>query len=142
MTTNNTSHFSQAMVGGYLVENGYSIKPLLKAKLVMYQNNMTTLSESLHKHLGGIPGVTWNEPEGGFFVILNLPFALSQEDLHLSASEYGVIWLPVNFFKVDGSSPKAIRLAYGNLTPEQIEQGVARLSLFLNLFISKAECAS
>jgi len=137
MTTNITSHISQAMVGGYLVSNGYSLLPLLDSKISLYEKNLNCLVNTLEEHFGHLSYVSWNIPTGGFFIILNLPFPLTMEDLYISAKEYNVIWLPLNFFRKDDVSPNSIRLAFGNLNEEKIKNGVIRLSHFLSAYMNR-----
>jgi (S)-3,5-dihydroxyphenylglycine transaminase len=75
--------------------------------------------------------VSWNRPEGGFFVCLHLPVAVDAALLEYCAGEYGVLWTPMRFFSLDAGDNYELRLSCSYLTPEQIDDGVRRLGRFL-----------
>jgi (S)-3,5-dihydroxyphenylglycine transaminase len=133
MTTVNTSPVSQALIGGMLLAHGGSLAELGRAKAARYRANLTTLIRALRTHLGAPdPGrVSWNEPDGGFFVTMRLPVPVDDALLHVSAAEYGVLWTPMRSFHLDGGGERDLRLSCSYLTDEQIGEGVRRLAAFL-----------
>ncbi|MFB8240443.1 PLP-dependent aminotransferase family protein [Kitasatospora purpeofusca] len=132
MVTVNTSPIAQAVVGGLLLEHGGSVVAAGRAKAELYRRNLRLLTEALDRHVAGrVPRVTWNRPEGGFFVRLRLPVAVDMELLTYSAAEHGVLWTPMSTFYLDGDGDRELRLACSYLDPADIDEGVRRLAGFL-----------
>jgi (S)-3,5-dihydroxyphenylglycine transaminase len=131
LTTVNTSAVTQAVAGGLLIEAGGSLRPLIEEKLPFYRANRDRMLDSLEKNLGGLEGVRWNRPEGGFFLTLDLPFELTDELLLACARDYGVVVCPMRFFSLTPGRERQVRLAFSYATGEQIAEGVARFSRFV-----------
>ncbi|MEV6019618.1 PLP-dependent aminotransferase family protein [Streptomyces sp. NPDC051997] len=131
MVTLNTSTVAQAVIGGYLLENGCSLKRATAREAGVYRRNLATLLERLGRVFAPVPGsgqdVTWNAPEGGMFVVLTLPFRADDAMLEYSASRFGVLWTPMDHFYGGTSGFHQARLSFSVLTPEQIALGVERL---------------
>ncbi|WP_238011101.1 PLP-dependent aminotransferase family protein [Dactylosporangium sp. AC04546] len=130
MLTVNTSALSQAVVGGMLIDSGFSLRAANQAKIAFYRQNLRTLLTALEGQFAGGP-IRWNSPSGGFFVVVDVPVDASEDLLEVSAREYGVLWTPMRFFYVDGGGTHAIRLSCSALEPAQIEEGVRRLAALL-----------
>lgn len=73
-------------------------------------------------------GVTWTRPKGGFFLWVTLPEGVDAVDLHPTARESLVDYIPGPSFYSDGSGRRSLRLSYSAVTPEQIDTGIARLA--------------
>lgn len=72
---------------------------------------------------------TWSNPEGGYFVWLDLPDDVDAAELLPRAEASGVTYVPgSDFFVVAGGGRSAIRLAYSYVAPAVIREGVARLA--------------
>lgn len=142
MLTNNTSAVCQAIVGGYLLENGCSLSTALESKIEFYKNNLNVLLEALSVNFPvdqpWTKGISWSTPEGGFFVTLRVPFETDYRALHESASEYGVIWVPMREFYLDKGGECELRLAFSYLQPNQIVDGVQRLAVFVHSRVARA----
>ena len=82
--------------------------------------------ESLERELGG-SGATWSRPEGGYFIWLDVPGTDSAEVLE-RATAAGVTFVRGADF---GGGPSTIRLAYSFVSPQEIGEGVARLTAML-----------
>jgi (S)-3,5-dihydroxyphenylglycine transaminase len=130
MLTVNTSALSQAVVGGMLIDSGFSLRTVNQAKIAFYRHNLTTLLAALEKHFAGT-AVRWNSPSGGFFVVADVPVDASEELLEVSAREHGVLWTPMRFFYMSGGGTHALRLSCSALEPARIEEGVRRLAALL-----------
>ncbi|GGM09681.1 PLP-dependent aminotransferase family protein [Dactylosporangium sucinum] len=130
MLTVNTSALSQAVVGGMLIDSGFSLRGANQAKIAFYRQNLRTLLAGLEHEFTGGP-IRWNSPSGGFFVVVDVPVDATEELLEVSAREYGVLWTPMRFFYVGGGGTHAIRLSCSALEPPQIEEGVRRLAALL-----------
>ncbi|MEY9863856.1 (S)-3,5-dihydroxyphenylglycine transaminase [Catenulispora sp. GAS73] len=127
MLTVNTSPIAQAVVGGVLVESEYSLRSANRAKTEFYRRNMRALLAALELEFEADPRMTWNTPSGGFFAVLNVPFAADEALVEVSARDYGVLWTPMGFFYAGGGGERAIRLSCSALEPPRIEEGVRRL---------------
>ncbi|KOX20029.1 hypothetical protein ADK67_31155 [Saccharothrix sp. NRRL B-16348] len=135
MFTNNTSPICQAIVGGYLLEHGCSLRAAVQPKVEFYRRNRDVLLASFdHCFPRGetwTDGVDWSTPDGGFFATLRVPFEVDHDALNESAAEHGVIWIPMRDFYLGPGGESEIRLAFSSLDPEQIREGVRRLALFV-----------
>ncbi|GAB3825429.1 PLP-dependent aminotransferase family protein [Dactylosporangium cerinum] len=127
MITVNTSALSQAVVGGMLLDSGFSLRGANQAKIRFYRQNLQTLLAALEQQFSGTP-VRWNSPSGGFFVVVDVPVDASEELLEVSAQEFGVLWTPMRFFYLGGGGSHQIRLSCSALEPAQIEEGVRRFA--------------
>jgi (S)-3,5-dihydroxyphenylglycine transaminase len=126
MVTVNTSPLAQAVIGGKLLENGYSMVRANAREAQLYRRNRGLVLDGLARRFPD--GVTWNTPGGGFFVVLTVPFGVDDALLEESAREYGVLWTPMYHFFAGKGGEHQIRLSYSLLTPERIETGLDRLA--------------
>jgi DNA-binding transcriptional MocR family regulator len=72
-------------------------------------------------------GTRWNEPDGGYFLWLDLPGGLSAEGLLAQAGGVGVAFVKGPDFFFHGGGESSLRLAFSYERPDAIEEGVARL---------------
>jgi (S)-3,5-dihydroxyphenylglycine transaminase len=144
LTTVNTSPLVQAIAGGILLQSGGSLRPIVERKLPFYRANRDRMLARLAAELGGdqgVAGVSWNRPEGGFFLILTLPFEFTDEDLTACARDYGVIVCPLRFFALSPGRERQVRLSFSYVTEEQIGEGIARLARFVHDRARERACA-
>jgi len=64
-----------------------------------------------------LPSATWSRPQGGYFVWVEFP--------HEVKDAAGVAFVPGRDF---GGAPNTVRLAFSYVSPEEIREGVSRLS--------------
>ncbi|XNR93785.1 aminotransferase class I/II-fold pyridoxal phosphate-dependent enzyme [Streptomyces sp. R-74717] len=135
MVTVNTSSLSQAAVAGALLAGDGRISVLNAEPAAYYGHAMQTTLRSLEASLPAARrtalGVRWNEPTGGFFLTVHVPFRADNAALTRSAEEFGVIWTPMNYFYPQGGGHRALRLSTSYLTTADIEEGTARLARFI-----------
>ncbi|HYN20215.1 MAG TPA: PLP-dependent aminotransferase family protein [Thermoanaerobaculia bacterium] len=131
LTTVTSSPVAQAVAGALLLENGGSLRGLVRAKLPFYRANRDCMVASLDQELAGVEGVQWNRPEGGFFLTLSLPFEFDDDCLQACARDFGVIVCPMSFFSLAGGREREVRLSFSYVTPEQIEEGIRRFARFV-----------
>ncbi|MEU3734957.1 PLP-dependent aminotransferase family protein [Streptomyces sp. NPDC033538] len=135
MTTVNTSAVAQAVIGGLLVESGCRLRAANAESIAAYRTNLDTLLAELDRHLPAerrqALGVRWNKPDGGFFLVLDVPFAADGKALEHSARSFGVLWTPMSDFYLDGGGRNQLRLSCSALSPSQITEGVRRLAGFI-----------
>jgi DNA-binding transcriptional MocR family regulator len=84
----------------------------------------TTLAEALRTHL---PDARFVEPEGGYFLWVDLPRGTDVGALFEAAAARGVQFVKGSDFVLEGGD-SSLRLAYSGVTPKEIEEGVRRLA--------------
>jgi (S)-3,5-dihydroxyphenylglycine transaminase len=131
--TVNTAPIGQAVIGGKLLENGLSMRAANKREIDVYQRNLRLVLDGLATRFpeDGRPAVTWNEPGGGFFLLLDVPFETSDEVLTRCARDHGVLWTPIHHFYGDGRPRRQLRLSFSHLSPAEIAEGLDRLAGFI-----------
>ena len=82
--------------------------------------------EALAEELAGF--ATWNEPQGGYFLWLDLPEDLDGADVLVRAEDAGVSFVPGADF---GGPAWSARLAYSFVSMDDIRAGVRRLAAVL-----------
>jgi DNA-binding transcriptional MocR family regulator len=83
-----------------------------------------TLQQALRREL---PEAEFVTPEGGYFMWVTLPEGADVDALFGLAGELGVTFVKGTDFLLEGGE-NTLRLAYSGVTPEQIDEGVARLA--------------
>jgi DNA-binding transcriptional MocR family regulator len=83
-----------------------------------------TLCSALEREL---PEARFVAPQGGYFLWVELPEGTDGDALFTAAAARGVQIVKGTDFLIEGGE-NAFRIAYSGVTPEQIEQGVARLA--------------
>ncbi len=134
--TNNTSAICQAILGGVLIEHGYSLSEYSRPKFDSYRQKRDTMIASLKEYIGAYrqswaADIRWNEPDGGFFIRRSLPFEVDMSDVTDCAAEFKVMFCPMRYFYLRNGGEKDIRLTFSNLSRVQIETGVRQLAGFL-----------
>lgn len=124
--TVNTSPIAQAVIGGKLVENDFSLVTANSRENVIYRRNRRRLLDGLASRFGTDDTISWNSPDGGFFVVVTVPFTVDDTLLEHSARSFGVLWTPMRYFYDGIDGDNQIRLSCSRLTPEQIELGLDR----------------
>jgi (S)-3,5-dihydroxyphenylglycine transaminase len=137
----NTSPLNQALIGGLLLQNGYSLIQLNAPKVDRYRANrdimIRALENAFHANQDSQAWVTWNTPQGGFFITVTLPFFFTNADLEVAASSHGVIVFPVSLFSSTARCARRVRLAFTNVSGEQLTLAVERFADF----VRKEMCA-
>lgn len=135
MVTVNTPPVSQAVIAGMLLACQGRVSEHNTDTTAYYANAMTSTLRELDRHFPAARraalGVRWNEPSGGFFLTMHVPFAAGNEALARSAENFGVIWTPMSYFYPHGGGDRSIRLSVSYLSQEEITEGIARLSSFI-----------
>jgi DNA-binding transcriptional MocR family regulator len=120
----NASYLNQAIVFDYQ-QRGWLDLNIQKLK-ALYQPRLDTMLRMLDQHLTG--QATWQKPDGGFFVGLNLKADVRAETLLNRANQAGLQLTDGRNFFVKNSGDRFVRLPFCALTPDEIEEGVARLT--------------
>lgn len=142
--TNNTSSISQAILGGVLLDLNYSLSEWSKPKFESYKEKQMAMMKALDKHIkvhqhDWAKHISWNKPEGGFFIKMTVPFPIDTDSVLESASLHNVIFCPMRNFYLNKGGEREIRLTFSNLSLEKIEIGVKQLAAFLKSKIHPQE---
>lgn len=88
------------------------------------------------------PEVTWTHPQGGLFLWVTLPEGMDPQSLFRSALAENVAFVPGDSFYAgnDPESSRHLRLNFSHPTPEQIREGIRRLSVAVNRQLSPSVC--
>lgn len=92
---------------------------------VALRERARTLCETLRREL---PDARFVEPEGGYFLWVELPPGTDVVALSDAAAARGVQFVKGSDFVLEGGE-SSLRLAYAGLTPVEIEEGVRRLAV-------------
>jgi (S)-3,5-dihydroxyphenylglycine transaminase len=140
MVTVNTSPLSQAVVAGMLLTADGRTAKASAAAAAYYGTAMRTvlrcLEECFQEDERAALGIRWNQPSGGFFLTLRVPFHADNAALARSAEEFGVIWTPMSYFYPSGGGERSIRLSVSYVSPTEIPDGVTRLARFVRAEVS------
>ncbi|MCX4409544.1 MULTISPECIES: PLP-dependent aminotransferase family protein [unclassified Streptomyces] len=131
MLTVNTSPLAQAVVGGRLLEYGCSLQRATAREAEVYQRGLTRLLDGLARRFPGPSLVTWNRPAGGFFVVVTVPFDVTNAQVERSARAHRVLWTPLHHF-YEGPGPlRQLRLSCSSLEPSDIDRALDRFADFV-----------
>nr|WP_097232876.1 PLP-dependent aminotransferase family protein [Streptomyces zhaozhouensis] len=135
MVTVNTPSVSQAAVAGLLITEGGSLRRRNEAAARHYQETMRRVRDTLAREfppaVRSALGVRWNDPDGGFFLTVDVPFPADESALRTSAQDYGVMWTPMRYFHLDGGGDRQLRLSCSYVTADEATTGAARLARFI-----------
>lgn len=100
-----------------------------------FETSIATVKAALAERAGALcaalrselPEARFVEPEGGYFLWVELPEGTDGDALFTAAAERGVQIVKGTDFLLEGGE-NAFRLAYSGVTVPQIEEGVARLA--------------
>lgn len=92
----------------------------------IYQQKAEHMMAALEREMP--EGTDWTRPRGGFFIWVTLPEGVDAVDLLPACREAGITYIPGTAFYSDGQGRRNLRLSYSALTPEQIDEGIARLA--------------
>jgi 2-aminoadipate transaminase len=88
----------------------------------IYASRRDAMLAALRAHMP--EGVSWTEPDGGFFIWLTVPEALDMTALQPHAKERGVEYLAGSTCYPDDAGRNTVRLSFSFATESQIEEGI------------------
>jgi DNA-binding transcriptional MocR family regulator len=91
----------------------------------VYPQRRDAMCTALERHCP--PDMTWNRPEGGFYLWCRLPEGLRARELLAEAARRQVAFIVGDAFHVDGGGQEWMRLNFTSHTEETITEGVKRL---------------
>jgi 2-aminoadipate transaminase len=114
-----TNVFGSYVAAAWIPEH---LDPHIEELKAIYQHRRDLMLEALAAHMP--EGVTWTEPEGGFFVWVTLPEGIDTSAMAAQARERGVEYLPGRGCFVDGSGDTMLRLSFSFARDEEIREGI------------------
>lgn len=133
--TVNTSSINQAIFGGILIKNKFSLKQINKEKVASMKRKRDQLLSSLDKFLNveiapWAKAISWNIPDGGFFITIHVPFNVDKKEVIFCAEKHHVIFTPMSFFYFNKGGNNEIRLAFSNIPGKEIEPAIKNLTMY------------
>lgn len=102
----------------------------------LYGKQCECMLDALTRHMPA--GVTWNRPEGGMFIWVELPEGLDSMKILEEAVRRNVAYVPGAPFYAGAPRKNTLRLAFVTVPPERIEQGVTILGELFREAIAQA----
>src|SRR6185312_8715848 len=119
-----TPSFTQRIVHE-VIKDGFldTHVPMIRA---LYRDQCAAMLSSLERYMP--EGVSWNRPEGGMFVWVNLPKCIDTMKLLEAAVADNVAFVPGGPFYANDADHSALRLSFVTVPPARIDEGIARLA--------------
>jgi 2-aminoadipate transaminase len=130
-----TSHFPQAIIYQYLVDN--DLDSHIGKIRTAYGNQCRAMIRSIGKHFPS--GVSHTTPEGGMFVWAELPANAAALDLFEIAVKDKVIFVPGDPFYVNKKRTRTMRLNFSCVDEKTVEIGVSRLGNAIRELLTAAK---
>jgi 2-aminoadipate transaminase len=92
---------------------------------LLYAEKQGAARAALERELGDTPGVSWNDPDGGFYFWMRTD--VNARELLDAALDEGAAFVPGDAFTTTGGCRDALRFSYCAPTPDRIAEGVRRL---------------
>jgi 2-aminoadipate transaminase len=118
------SMLSQSTLHAY-VEAGH-FEPGVQRATGALRERCVAMAESLREHFP--PGTRFVEPDGGYFIWVDLPEGADSGQLLVEAADAGVPYVKGPDFFAEGGGTSSLRLAFSAVAPEPIREGIARLA--------------
>jgi 2-aminoadipate transaminase len=93
----------------------------------IYRQRRDTMLAALEREFPALDSISWTRPRGGLFVWATLPSYIDTKDLLAKAIDRDVAFVPGSAAYLNGEGTNAMRLNYSAMTPELIDDGIARL---------------
>lgn len=101
--------------------------PQIERLKALYAPRLDATLAALDKHM---PDAVATRPDGGFFLSVTLPEGISTTAVRNAATKYNLNLADgLAFFPSGGGGERFLRLPFCALTPEQLDEGIRRLSL-------------
>jgi 2-aminoadipate transaminase len=133
-----TSTFNQCVA--FEVARGGFIDQHVKLIRGVYRERRDVMLQALKEFFP--PEVTWTHPQGGLFLWVTLPEGMDSQSLFRSALAENVAFVPGDSFYAGNGreSCRHLRLNFSHPNPEQIREGIRRLSVAVKRQLSPSAC--
>jgi DNA-binding transcriptional MocR family regulator len=133
-----TAALPQHLAARYLAGDRH--ERLVAAAMPVYHARCDALVAALERHLGD--DAMWSTPHGGHHVWVTLRDPIDERALYVEALRSGVTFLPGGAVLAEKSSRTSMRLSFGMLEPELLEEGVRRLAVALRAVRRRGRAAA
>ena len=120
-----TSTFTQMIV--YEAARDGFMEDHVKLIRATYKERRDAMLAALHDFFP--PEVSWTHPQGGLFLWVTMPPGIDSSQLLDQALRQNVAFVPGQPFFPNGDPGSHMRLNFSNAQPEQIREGIRRLSI-------------
>lgn len=120
MTTLSAAMPSQQALSEYLAQGGYE-RHLRQLRRTLAQQQALALT-AIARHFP--PGTRVSQPEGGYFLWLELPEQVNALELHRQALQHGISLAPGPIFSADQRFAHCVRINYGHPAQARLEQAL------------------
>lgn len=120
-----TSMFTQMVV--YEAARDGFIDDHVKLIRRTYSQRRDAMLQALHDYFP--PEVSWTHPQGGLFLWVTMPAGVDSSRMLQTALRQDVAFVPGDAFYPNGDAGSHMRLNFSNAQPEQIKEGIRRLSI-------------
>ena len=124
-TNSHTSMLPQILCAEFFTRGYYDQH--LKKLCAVHKERRDAMMAALEKNMP--EGTKWVFPDGGLFSWVELPESIDTTELLKEAQKYKVAFIAGAGFFVGntGEGKNCMRISFGNVTPEKIEEGMKRL---------------
>ena len=124
-TNSHTSMLPQILCAEFFARGYYDQH--LKKLCAIHKERRDAMMAALEKNMP--EGTKWVFPDGGLFSWVELPESIDTTELLKEAADYKVAFIAGAGFFVGntGEGKNCMRISYGNVTPQKIEEGMKRL---------------
>lgn len=131
--TVNTPAMEQALFASILLKHDYSLIAYNQAQCDFNKKNLQQMLSALEEAFPTdvYPDVKWNRPQGGYFLVLHLPFYFGLVEMEECAEKYGVIVTPISMFSLSNAPRSDVRLSFTNVSPELICKGISKFAEYV-----------
>lgn len=124
------SPLSMAIIGEIHRRLGWD--DLIAGYRTSYAQRASLASRTLSALLGPHSRWTWEEPKGGFYLWLTCLERIDTAQIAQAAADHGVKVVPGGHFHPDATASPSLRICYSHARPDQLEEGLRRLSTVLS----------
>lgn len=124
MAAGGTNTFTLSTLGRYFEAGHYG--PVVEELRDAYAQRRDHMLDCLDRHMPA--DATWTDPDGGFFVWVELPQGIDADAMLERATEEGVTYLPGSHFFVGDDPSNGLRLSFSHVTPAEMDDGIAALA--------------
>jgi 2-aminoadipate transaminase len=115
---------TQLTVARYLESGAYPAQA--ERARAFHAERLVALTAAIERHIGPIAGYT--HPLGGGHLWLELDADVDERELADEAVRQGVAYVPGNAMRIEERPELNMRLSFGYLEPEEIDEGLRRLA--------------
>jgi 2-aminoadipate transaminase len=126
----NPSYLNQAIV--YEYERRGWLEPHIVDLKALYTPRLDATLKALEQHMTGL--ASWSKPDGGFFVGVTLNKNVRAKELLKRGEQANLQLTDGRGFFASAGGDRFVRLPFCALTPQEIEEGIARLAQVVSTF--------